>query len=66
MRAGGNHGWAIAVGVIVGVALLALVALAAILLRRKRQREEVCLHSAHHGLHTMYWKCTLAVCSHKA
>jgi len=36
-----NHGWAIAVGVILGVLLLAIIAVAAILLRRKRQREEV-------------------------
>lgn len=38
--AGNNHGWAIAVGIILGVLLVALIAVAAILLRRKRQREE--------------------------
>ena len=38
--AGTNHGWAIAVGIILGVLLVALIAVAAILLRRKRQREE--------------------------
>jgi len=41
MCADDNHGWAIAVGVILGVLLLAIIAVAAILLRRKRQREEV-------------------------
>ncbi len=54
MRAGGNHGWAIAVGVILGVALLALIALAAILLRRKRQREEVRLHRYYHGSYSKH------------
>ena len=66
VHAGDNHGWAIAVGVILGVALLALIALAAILLRRKRQREEVCLHSAYHGSHTVHLKHVLAIRSYTA
>lgn len=39
-HAGHRYGWAIAVGVIMGVLLLALIAAAAFVLRRRRQRKQ--------------------------
>ena len=38
--AGGNHGWAIAVGVILGVLLLALIVAALFLVRRRQRRKQ--------------------------